>query len=363
MNELKNIFAFLFALLIVSACSGQTDSGSNPVLSADRLSIDLADHQEVALKVEFGGRDVTASSVIRVDDEELEGGIFVPECGGIYTLVAEFEGKFSDPIEVTVWHSAPQVESAYEKHVCVVEFTGAWCINCPDGFNKMMGMLSTPSMDRRKDRIHFLAFHSDAEGVDTLAHESTQDLKILFPKAKDFPAYVVDFRPSTSGLLTGEGLSQFLDAVSDALDAVHPVYCGVAVSSAVADGGDRASITVKVRSEYTNPFTVVVAVVQNRIEGFQKTSMFPEGQDDYAHLHVVRDIVTSYGNTFSGEKITDDGYIRAGEEVVKSFEVEIDDRWVLEDTMVYAMVLDINGCVNNMNVCNMAGGDSEFAVK
>ncbi len=363
MSELKSIFAFFSVMLIISACSGQTDSGSAPVLSADRMSFDLAEHHEVALKVDFGGRDVTASSVIRVDDEELEGGIFVPECGGIYTFVAEYDGKFSEPLEISVWHSAPEVESAFEKHVCVVEFTGAWCINCPDGYNKMMGMLSTPSMNRNKDRIHFLAFHSDAEGLDTLAIPGTQDIKKLFPKTQEFPAYVVDLRPSTSGLLTGEGLSQFLDAVSDALDAIHPVYCGVAVSSAIIDGGRRAAVTVKVKSEYTNPFSVVLAVVQNRIAGYQMTTMFPQGQDDYVHNHVVRQIVTSYRNTFAGEKITEDGYIRAGEEAVKSFEVEIDDRWVLEDTMVYALVLDCNGCVNNMNLCDMAGGDSEFAVK
>lgn len=363
MSELKNIFVFLSVMLIIAACSGKTDSDSIPVLSADRLSLDMAEHNEVVLKVKSDGHDVTEASVIRINDVELEGGKFVPECGGVYTLVAEYDGRFSDPIEIEVWHSAPDVDSEFEKHVCIAEFTGAWCINCPEGYSNMMGMLSTPSMNRNKDRIHFLAFHSDAEGVDTLAIPGTQDIKKLFPKAQDFPAYVVDLRPLTSGLLTGEGLTQFFDAVSGAFDARYPVYCGVAVSSAIIDGGRRAAITVKVKSEYTNPFSVVVAVVQNRIAGYQKTTIFPEGQDDYVHNHVVREIVTSYGNTFTGEKMTDDGYIPAGEVAMKSFEVEIDDRWVLENTMVYALALDCNGCVNNMNLCEMAGGDSGFAAR
>lgn len=361
MDITRNILVAVSALLLLSACSGKVDSASMPVLSAERTSLDLAEQEGVALKVELDGRDVTSSSAIRVDGTGLAGAFFSPEEGGVYSLVAEYDGKLSAPLTLTVMHSAPEVESEFEKHVCVAEFTGAWCVNCPEGYNKMMGNLSRPSMAKYADRIHFLAFHSDAEGTDTLAASCTQDVRRLFPKCNAFPAFAVDFRQTASGLLADEGLTLFSNSVVEAFSDEYPVYCGVAVSSSVSADGSVAEITVKVRSEYTNPFSVVVAVVQDRIVGMQKTSMFPEGQDDYIHNHVVRTVVTPYSGTFTGEKMTEDGFIHSGDEAVRTFTVPVDDRWVLDDTMVYALALDHEGCVNNMNVCQMAGGNSGYA--
>jgi hypothetical protein len=73
--------------------------------------------------------------------------------------------------------------------------------------------------------------------------------------------------------------------------------------------------------------------------------------------------VTEYAGTFTGEKITDDGKIAAGAEAEKSWTVPVDKRWVIENTQVYAMALDKDGFVNNMNVCALDGGDSGYDMK
>jgi hypothetical protein len=41
----------------------------------------------------------------------------------------------------------------------------------------------------------------------------------------------------------------------------------------------------------------------------------------------------------------------------------VDKRWVLENTQIYALALDQNGYVNNMNVCAFDGGDSGYDLK
>ncbi len=247
---------------------------------------------------------------------------------------------------------------AYEKHVCLVEFTGGWCINCPNGYSGMMTMLSTPSLKKYADRIHICAFHSDMEGRDDLAIPQTQDVFKLF-KGLEYPSFAIDLRDS--GSLTSEGLSSQFKPSLEAAFEEHAVHCGVAVSSSRNE--DKAEVTVKVASGLTSEYRVVLLVVEDKVKGWQKSNVYPDGQDDYIHRHVVRKVVTAYANTFTGEKLTDDGQIKAGEEKSKSWTVELDEAWNLADTKVYALVLDGNGHVNNTNLCAISGGNSDYKIK
>ena len=73
--------------------------------------------------------------------------------------------------------------------------------------------------------------------------------------------------------------------------------------------------------------------------------------------------MTSYKGSFTGEKMTEDGIVAAGKEVSKEWSFEVDRKWVLENTEIYAIALDADGHVNNMNVCSIMGGDSGFDLK
>jgi len=41
----------------------------------------------------------------------------------------------------------------------------------------------------------------------------------------------------------------------------------------------------------------------------------------------------------------------------------VDESWNLDDTEIYALVQDMNGYINNMNVCAIDGGDSGYDLK
>ena len=69
------------------------------------------------------------------------------------------------------------------------------------------------------------------------------------------------------------------------------------------------------------------------------------------------------GTNVSVAKITEDGKIAAGDEASKSWTIPVDKRWVVENTHIYALALDQNGYVNNMNVCTLDGGDSGYDLK
>ena len=252
-------------------------------------------------------------------------------------------------------------ESKFDRNVFVAEFTGAWCINCPGGYQNLHLVLSQPALKDYKENIHIAAFHSDIEGEDTLAVPATQHVMQLF-KGLAYPSYSTDLRDS--GLLTKDdnGVATLLPSLQSSFND-HPAHCGVAVSSVLNEDGTSADVTVKVKSGKGSAYRVVVLVVQNKIKGYQKTTDYPEGDPNYIHNHVVRKVVTTYGTTFTGEKLTDDGIISAGAEAEKTWTVEVGDRWVLENTQIFALALDENGHVNNMNLCGIDGGDSGYDLK
>lgn len=361
MKIITYISAVLAAVSVLFGCSGNLDSSALPELTVDDSEIDLATESQAVFTVTYNGQDVTSESKIysTLSSIELQGNIYAPEKEGEHVFVAEYAGMTSEPVKVKVTDSgSAAVESRFDRHVSVIEFTGAWCINCPEGYDKMMGILNNnPQLTKYKENIHLCAFHSDAEGKDTLAIPQTQDVFKLF-KGLAYPSFATDLR--VSGVLTDDGVANFRPSIEAAFTEYLP-HCGVAVSSAVADG--KAEVTVRLTSEKSSQYRIVVLVVQDKIRGYQVTPTYSGGWGDYNHRHVVRKVVTAYADTFTGEKLTEDGHVAAGQEVSKTWTVDIDGRWVLENTEIYALALDAEGYVNNMNVCSIDGGDSGYDMK
>lgn len=348
-------FAFVAALF---SCTGNIDDSSLPVLEVSDAEIDLATETQAIFTVRYNGVDVTADASVVSDAEGLDGNVYTPSepCTAVFKAV--YDGLESNEVTVTVINTDVKVESRYDRHVLVAEFTGASCAFCPEGFDNMSLQLSKPAMASYKPNLHICAFHSEEMGTDSLAIEATMDLKGMFP-GLDLPSYTIDFRDS--GGLNADGLAGFNAAIMNSFKEYTP-HCGVAVSSVLSADRKSAEIQVKVTSELTSEYRVVVLVIQDKIVGYQKHGNYGE-LDDYTHKHVVRQVVTEYVDTFAGEKITEDGKIAAGDEAGKSWNIPVDKRWVLEDTEIYALALDKDGYVNNMNVCAIDGGDSGYDLK
>ena len=357
MMKLRYIFT-AFCAAAMMACSGTVDDSSLPVLEVSDAEIDLASETKAEFTVTYNGVDVTDQSTIVSSAEGLEGNIYTPAAEGSAVFHAVYNGLESNVVTVDVINSDVKIESKYDRHVLIAEFTGASCALCPEGYDNMALQLSKPAMAARKSNIHICAFHSEEMGPDSLAIKETMDLKNMFV-GLELPSYTIDFR--NAGGLNTEGLAGFNEALKAAF-ADHTPHCGVAVSSSISADGKTAEIQVKVASEYTTEYRVVVLVIQDKIVGYQKHGTYGE-LNDYTHKHVVRQVVTSYAGTFAGEKITDDGRIAAGEEATKSWTIPVDKRWVLENAEIYALALDQDGYVNNMNVCAFDGGDSGYDLK
>ena len=361
-NNMRNLryILVLVTFAVLAACSGNIDDTSLPVLTVSDDQIDLASETQAVFTVTYDGKDVTSESeiVAEAGAKGLEGCVYKPSEPGSASFHAVYDGKESNVVSVNVVNSKPQVVSAYKRNICVIEFTGAWCVNCPGGYDNMKLQLSKPSMSKYKENIHVCAFHSNLEGTDTLGIDATQDVIKLFTGLA-YPSFSVDLRDS--GLLTSDGIGQFVPAILSSVEDYGP-HCGVAVSSALSADKTKAAVEVKVTSELTSEYRVVLMIVQNGIKGYQKHSEYGE-LSTYTHNHVVRKVVTSYAGRFTGEKITEDGLIASGTEKTRTWNVDVEDKWVSDDTWVYALVLDSNGYVNNMNLCLLDGGDSGYELK
>lgn len=372
MMKLFRYIIIALAAVSLLSCRGQEDDAALPVLSVNDSEIDLASETQAVFTVTLNGRDVTdASSIYSTTSSlELQDNVFMPDRTGSHTFVAEYDGAQSNTVQVNVIDSTPEVvESKYDRHVCVMEFTGGWCINCPTGYDNMKGILAHPQLAAYKENIHICAFHSDMEGRDDFAIAETQDVfklcSSLFAADLAYPAFATDLR--VVGVLTGESVSTFRPSIESAFTEYLP-HCGAAVASVMNEDKTSAEVTVKVASEQTSEYRVIVLVVQDKIIGWQITN-YPDpdepdgGTNSYNHRHVVRKVVTTYAGTFTGEKLTSDGKIAAGEEASKTWTVDVAQEWVLENTEIYALVLDSEGFVNNMNVCAIDGGDSGYDIK
>ncbi len=243
----------------------------------------------------------------------------------------------------------PDFESQFQKHIALWEFTGAWCANCPAGYTNMNFILSTNSLFA--DYVHPMAFHSNTSDTDDLAIEATDKIMMdMNVTALGFPSYVVDMHYGGS-LVEGVNLKEHLyEAMED-----NPAYCGVAVSSELTDG--NASVVVKIHSEIDAVWRCGVYVVEDKVKYYQKDGM--KEHDNYTHRHVVREIVSA---TYRGDRIGN-GTAAAGTEVEKTYDIEVDQAWNLENTYIYVIAIDANGYANNLNYCLLNGGVSDYKRK
>ena len=77
-------------------------------------------------------------------------------------------------------------------------------------------------------------------------------------------------------------------------------------------------------------------------------------EKSYYHQYVVRRMLSS---TVYGDAL---GKIAPGQERSKDYSLTCSPDWNKAKTYVYALVLDSEGLVNNMQVCQLDGGDVDY---
>lgn len=321
-----------------------TPVGVKVELTADKTSIYADGADAVTFTVTADGADVTSKAVISVGGLAMTGNVYKASAPGTYSFSAVYDGVTSNTVKVDVL-KRETVESQFVRHVAVWEFTGAWCTNCPAGYSNMHFVISRN--DTYKETVHMMAFHSNYSGDDDLALPDHVTDKIMADEgieANGFPSFLTDLRTG-GGLVTA---TDFKNSIVESFEE-YPAHCGVAVSSEV--DGSKINATVKLYPELSSSYRLAVFVVEDRVKYYQKDGTLTH--DEYNHRHVVRKIVSP---TYLGDRL---GTLDEGAETSKSYEIEVDSAWNLEETYIYALAIDANSHVNNMNVCKV-GTESDY---
>lgn len=229
-------------------------------------------------------------------------------------------------------------ESIFQRHVCVMEFTGTWCAQCPEGAVTLNYLVSKAYAGK----AFALAFHND----DPYSLSVEQDLMEIF-RWSGYPAYVVDMRKDAVGSLNEGGCGTRIEESLYDLDT----HCGVSVANS-ADGAE-VSVSARIFSERTMDYRVAAYVIEDKVVGEQLLGTGAV-QDDYVHRHVVRRMLSS---DVRGDRL---GNVMTGAEAEVSYVFSIEDGWNLENLSVAILAIDDEGQVNNMAVCAADGGSMDY---
>lgn len=231
------------------------------------------------------------------------------------------------------------VTSRFARNVCVMEFTGVWCAQCPGGAEVLNYLVGR----QYKDEAYALAFHNE----DIYALPQEQELKKIF-NWTGYPAYVTDMRDC--GLLTeGTGCSMSIDrSLYDT-----ETHCGAAVACAFDASSSMVTVTAKAFSEKTMTYRMAAYVVGDKVVGSQLLSTGTY-QDDYTHRHVVRRMLSS---DVRGDSL---GELAPEAEAVKTYTFAVDPEWNIDNLSVAVLVLDSGTRVNNMAVCSALDGSMDY---
>lgn len=336
---LINLATVLLAAVYICSCSGNTDPEDEIlVLKADKTEAIADGEDHITFTVLYGDTDVSTSAVISCTRPEvtISDNLFYPSEAGEYTFTASYKGAISESLNITVEEAVH--ESQFQRRVCVMEFTGTWCAQCPEGATTLNYLVNKAY----KDKAYALAFHNS----DDYAIDQEQELYKIF-KWSGYPAYVTDMRDC--GLLNEGGCSKSIDK---SLYDVS-VYCSAALECTYDATSGKVTVKAKVFSEKTMKYRLAAYIVEDKITGSQTMST-GEVQEDYTHRHVVRKMLSA---NVRGDDI---GQIKAGTEVEKTYSFEVDKKWNIENLSVAVLAIDSNSEVNNMATCAVNGGKMNY---
>lgn len=314
-------------MLAFTACSGTID----PEDDAQKADIELLADVEtffadgksaVTFTVMNGDEDVTSASVIKciTTGQTLQGNTFVTDKDGIYVFNASYGGSVSANVEVTAMFA-----SRFDRKVCVMEFTGQWCSQCPDGA-KILNFLAN---EMYPGQVHVLAFHNN----DEFSLPVEQALASAF-NVEVYPYYLTDMRDG--GELRGNGCS---DSIMKSLYETE-TFCGPSVSCEYDAASGTVEVTAKVISEKTMEYRIAAYVVEDKVVAEQ--TLGTGTQQDYVHRHVVRRMLSA---DWAGDRL---GEIAAGEEGRKTWSFTLDPSWNQQNVTVAVLAIGPDRQVNNM---------------
>lgn len=343
MKLFSKISLLLAAIVGLASCHGQVDDSVQLQLVPSTLSITADGREEVTFEVLYGANVVTAESMISLVSpaEQIWGGkgvnTFKTSEAGEYIFKATYLDMESEEVKVTAVAYVSNHTSRFDRHICIMDFTGAWCSFCPEGYRTLEGLISNPYAGWR-DIVTIMALHDGTGGKDPMALSVTNDIHGAFGLGS-FPAFVTDLR--NGGLLT-ESQEKIRESLNTSVDE-YPAQCDVKVASSLS--GDELTVDVTLFAEIAGDYRVSVWLVENNVIGPQNDGA--NTYADWSHKHVARTLLSAH---WRGDSL---GSLAVEAEGSKSYTYTLPAEWKREDMTIVALAITPDGYVNNVAECEL----------
>lgn len=296
------------------SCRGQQDEDPTQQVPegvlrifADRTTIAADGSDVVTFKVMFGSEDVSTAPTLQlmrtIDGNEVpmkySVNTFSTTIPGTYSFKAEFyrSGRYYSDNEVEVVAEA-SVADGEAKHwaqkILGFQFTSTGCTYCP--------ILSTSlklAQENFEGRLAVVSFHQDFNNIqDPMSHSLTATYYKLLNRS-GLPQFCPNLITDGEFIVVNE--YEKVVAAMDRAESQYPATCGVAIESAMVEGGTRAvEVRVKVTSNTPSAYRYQIFLVEDGIVATQ-AGVDRDEADSYTHNNVVRGALfdSVYGTNFA----------------------------------------------------------------
>lgn len=255
---------------------------------------------------------------------------------GTYTFYATVRGKKTENT-VTITVQNRQNYEKYRHQVCVFQFTGTWCPNCP----RMTEGLSKLKAGDYGDNVIVLASHlNDEYSIKSEGKDVATEICNKFG-ITGIPYCVYDLAFSN-----GQSSESMLNSLIEQQLMVAPAKCGVKIGKTSMDASGNVSIEASVTATKAGDYDVAFVVLADNMPGSSK-SVEP------VYHHVVTAVSPNYAKMSDNTKV----HLEAGQEYTTTFTTKIDKPFgdinvVANDCRVVVYVHD-GQQIDNANVCAM----------
>lgn len=352
-------YHFLIATLATVAfvaCGSKTDEpaddkpipeGSTFTIEVDKTTIE-ADGVDTATFIvrDAQGNDVLldASTLsktyfVNADNEKRlprESKTFCSIKNGTYTFYATVRGKKTENT-VTITVQNRQQYEKYRHQVCVFQFTGTWCPNCP----RMTEGLSKLKAGEYGDNVIILASHQQDEySISSEGRDVANELCRKFG-ITGIPYCVYDLAFSN-----GQSSESMLNSLIEQQLMASPAKTGIKIGRTSMDAEGNVTIEASITATKAGTYDLAFVILADNMPG-SSSSVEP------VYHHVVTAVSPNYAKMSDQTKVQ----LEAGEEYTTTFTTKIDQPFgkinvVANDCRV--VVYSHNGLqIDNANVCAM----------
>jgi Outer membrane protein Omp28 len=213
-----------------------------------------------------------------------------------------------EPIIIPPLGGNSEPTNSVVRKVFIEEYTGAGCVNCPDG----AAILNDLQKNTYKDKVILVAIHAGfftkksqvpKEAVYDLSSPKGNELQLFLGEPTGYPAAIMNRKTrDANGSLVADSKDQWASIIQT--EAKEKGAAKIVFKNGYDDTNRNLQLnfTIEALENLTGDYAYTIMVTEDNIVDAQKT---PNGvKTDYTHRHVLRDILTPAQGTAITEKLT-----------------------------------------------------------